>query len=74
MSGAKRTATGSSCTERRYQHGGEETVDPGDAEAEQLDDFSRCIRDGGSPETGGKEGLEVVTVLEAIIDISRFHH
>jgi predicted dehydrogenase len=47
---------------------GEETVAPGDAEAEQLGDFARCIRDGGSPETGGKEGLEVAAVLEAIIE------
>ncbi|MEK6709034.1 MAG: Gfo/Idh/MocA family oxidoreductase [Nitrospinota bacterium] len=43
-------------------------VEAGDPVAEQLKEFSRCIREGGRPETGGPEGLEVVAVLEAIIE------
>jgi predicted dehydrogenase len=42
-------------------------------EVEQIDtiqdevvEFARCIRDGGKPETGAPEGLEVAMVLEGI--------
>jgi predicted dehydrogenase len=45
--------------------------------AEQLDtiidelaEFAVCIREGGTPETGGREGLEVAAVLEAIMQSS----
>lgn len=43
-----------------------EDVDPGDALADQLAEFARCIRDGASPETGGPQGAAVVAVLDAI--------
>ena len=43
-------------------------VEKGDGLAEELGEFARCIRGGGTPETGGPEGLEVVAVLEAIIE------
>lgn len=46
-------------------------VDPGDPLAEQMKEFVSCIREGGSPETGGSEGLEVVAVLEAILESIR---
>lgn len=32
---------------------------------EQLRDYVRCIAEGGQPEVGGAEGLEVVAVMEA---------
>jgi predicted dehydrogenase len=32
---------------------------------EELDEFARCVRDGGSPETGAEEGL---AALKAILD------
>ena len=42
-------------------------------EVEQIDtirdevvEFARCIRDGGTPETGAPEGLEVAVVMEGI--------
>ncbi len=41
-------------------------VEPGDAVAEQLDEFARCVRGEAVPETGGAEGAAVVAVLEAI--------
>ncbi len=44
------------------------SVEQGDALADELLEFARCIRGGGKPETGGAEGLEVVAVLEAIIE------
>ena len=47
---------------------GELPVEKGDALAEELVEFARCIRDGGQPETGGAEGLEVVAVFEAIVE------
>ncbi|MEE9257879.1 MAG: Gfo/Idh/MocA family oxidoreductase [bacterium] len=40
----------------------------GDALAEQMAEFARCIREGATPETGGPEGIEVVAVLEAIVE------
>ncbi len=33
---------------------------------DQLSEFARCIRGGGVPETGGREGLEVTAVLQAV--------
>ncbi len=41
-------------------------VEAGDSVADQLAEFARCIRGGGVPETGGREGLEVTAVLQAI--------
>jgi predicted dehydrogenase len=41
-----------------------------DTIADQLVEFARCIREGGTPETGGPEGLEVAAVLEAIMQSS----
>jgi predicted dehydrogenase len=46
-------------------------VDGLDTIADQLEEFARCIRDGGRPETGGDEGLEVAAVLEAILESAR---
>ena len=43
-------------------------VEGGDALADELAEFSRCIRGNGQPEVSGAEGLEVVAVLEAIIE------
>ena len=39
-----------------------------DTVRDQLEEFARCVRDGGRPETGGPEALEVVAVLEAIVE------
>jgi predicted dehydrogenase len=55
-----------------FQKVGEETraelpVDAGDPFAEEIAEFARCIREGGRPETGGPEALEVVAVMEAIL-------
>lgn len=44
------------------------SVDAGDALAEEIAEFAECIREGGTPETGGPEAMEVVAVLEAIIE------
>ncbi len=37
-----------------------------DTVADELAEFTRCITDGATPETGGPEGLEVVAVMEAM--------
>ncbi len=39
----------------------------GDALADEMDEFCKCIRGEATPETGGHEGLEVVSVLEAVV-------
>jgi predicted dehydrogenase len=39
-----------------------------DTLAEELADFSRCVRTGSQPETGAPEALEVAAVLEAIVE------
>ncbi len=41
-------------------------VEAGDSVADQLAEFARCIRGEAAPETGGREGLEVTAVLQAI--------
>ncbi len=40
----------------------------GDALADQITEFAKCIREGGEPETGGPASIEVVAVLEAIVE------
>ncbi len=35
---------------------------------DELAEFARCIRDGGRPETGGPEGIEVAAVFEAVVE------
>ncbi|HEX6131205.1 MAG TPA: Gfo/Idh/MocA family oxidoreductase [Actinomycetota bacterium] len=45
----------------------ERPVDAIDTIEDELAEFARCIRDGGRPETGGPEGVEVAAVLEAIL-------
>ncbi|OGL59599.1 MAG: hypothetical protein A3I72_03660 [Candidatus Tectomicrobia bacterium RIFCSPLOWO2_02_FULL_70_19] len=40
----------------------------GDGVADELAHFARCIREGGRPEVGGEEGLEVAAVLEAMCE------
>ena len=42
-------------------------VEGGDALADEMDEFCKCIRGEATPETGGPEGLEVVAVLEAVV-------
>lgn len=42
-----------------------EGVEGPDSIIDQLVEFSRCIREGGTPEVSGEQGLEVVAVLEA---------
>ena len=37
-----------------------------DALAEEIDEFARCIQNGGKPETAGEEGLAALAVIEAI--------
>ncbi|MFP6869228.1 MAG: Gfo/Idh/MocA family oxidoreductase [Nitrospinota bacterium] len=46
-------------------------VEEGDALADQMAEFARCIREGASPETGPSEGLEAVAVLQAVIESAR---
>ncbi|MBT3352370.1 MAG: Gfo/Idh/MocA family oxidoreductase [Nitrospinaceae bacterium] len=43
-------------------------VDAGDALADQMVEFARCIREGGEPEAGGPSSIEVVAVQEAVIE------
>lgn len=45
----------------------EEPIEVIDTVADQLDEFVRSIRGETRPETGGREGLEVVAILEAAI-------
>jgi len=37
-----------------------------DTVVDEVGEFARCIREGGRPETGAPEGMEVAAVLEAI--------
>jgi predicted dehydrogenase len=41
-------------------------VEAGDSVADQLSEFARCIRGEAVPETGGREGIEVTAVLQAV--------
>lgn len=43
-------------------------LEPLDTVADEMAEFARCIREGGRPETGGAEGLEVAAVLEAVVE------
>jgi predicted dehydrogenase len=43
-------------------------VEAGDAVADQITEFAQSIRGEATPETGGPEGLAVVTVMEALIE------
>lgn len=45
----------------------ERPVERTDALLDQFLEFERCCREGSAPETGGQEGLDVVSVLEAAI-------
>ncbi len=45
----------------------EEPVGQTDTIAEQMADFARCIREGGTPEVNGAAGLRVVAVMEAAL-------
>jgi predicted dehydrogenase len=44
----------------------EQAVEQIDTIRDEVVEFARCIRDGGAPETGAAEGLEVAVVLEGI--------
>ncbi len=46
-------------------------VEGGDALAEELEEFGRCVRGEAAPETGGEAAREVVAVLEAIVESAR---
>jgi predicted dehydrogenase len=45
----------------------EEPIEVIDPVADELDEFVRSIRGEAQPETGGREGLEVVAILEAAV-------
>jgi predicted dehydrogenase len=44
----------------------EHEVEQIDTIRDEVAEFARCIRDGGTPETGAPEGLEVAVVMEGI--------
>jgi predicted dehydrogenase len=46
-------------------------VDTLDTVRDQIEEYVRCIAGNGRPETGGREALEVVAVLEATMDSAR---
>jgi predicted dehydrogenase len=48
----------------------EEPIEKLDTVADELGEFVRCIREGGTPETGGTEALEVIAVMEAMVAAS----
>jgi len=50
-----------------HQERTEQSIDTLDTVRDELEEFSRCIRGNGRPETGGAEGLEVIVVLEAVL-------
>jgi predicted dehydrogenase len=45
----------------------EAATDTIDTIVDEMAEFARCILEGAHPETGGREGLEVAAVLEAIV-------
>ncbi len=44
----------------------EHDVESIDTMTDEMSEFARCIREGGTPETGIREGLEVAAVLDAM--------
>jgi len=53
------------------QERAEQSIETKDTLRDELEEFARCIRGGGRPETGGAEGLEVIVVLEAMLESVR---
>jgi predicted dehydrogenase len=49
----------------------EQPIEILDTVADEVDEFIRCIRGEGTPETGGAEGTEVIAVLEAAVESVR---
>lgn len=49
----------------------EQPVENLDTVCDELEEFAKCIRGGDSPETGGREALEVVAVVEAVLESVR---
>jgi predicted dehydrogenase len=45
----------------------EQPVDTIDTVVDEVTEFARCIREGGTPETGGPEAVEVAAVMEATL-------
>ncbi|HZK52259.1 MAG TPA: Gfo/Idh/MocA family oxidoreductase [Actinomycetota bacterium] len=45
----------------------EQSIETCDTVRDELEEYARCIRGEGRPETGGAEGLEVIVVLEAVL-------
>ena len=43
-------------------------VEEGDALAEQIKEFSDCIKHGSKPEVSGTEGRDVIAVLQAVVE------
>jgi predicted dehydrogenase len=43
-------------------------LDPVDPVADQLAEFAACIRGEATPEVGGREGLEIVSILQAAVE------
>ena len=41
---------------------------PVDALVEELEEFARCVRSGGTPEVSGREATAAIAVLEAIVE------
>lgn len=63
-------------TRLQYQKRGEAIrseieLDPVDPVVDQLTEFARAIRGGPAPEVGGREGLEIVSILSAAVESSR---
>ena len=46
-------------------------MDGGDALAEEIQEFGKCIRGAAAPETDGKAAREVVAVLESIVESAK---
>ncbi|MPZ51206.1 MAG: hypothetical protein GEU79_00475 [Acidimicrobiia bacterium] len=52
---------------RGEREGVDQPLDPVDPIVDQLVEFADAVRGDGTPEVGGEEGLEVITVLEAAV-------
>lgn len=37
---------------------------------EELEDFARCIRQGGTPEVGAREGIQALRIIRAVLEAS----
>jgi predicted dehydrogenase len=53
------------------QERSKQPVETLDTVRDELEEFANCIREGDSPETGGREALEVVVAFEAVLESVR---